>query len=285
LIKDKNSKLSQSLSPIWNNVLYKYKLQNDVTKFDIYELLDMYSSYFQNGLSDGACAGARMKNLLYKIKYLFRESNRVRVVKKMINEKLYRGLSLKKLPLCKNAYTGELWMLKIDNLDIPVEICDHLYFLMLIYNDLKFLSTQGKTFLFIGDGSGFLSNLILNIFPVKKAIFVDLPQFLIRQYIVNNKFMGKIKFYTPPQFNNIESGEYIIINQDSFPEIPKKDFVKYISNSTARQVFKIFSYNQKPLDEYHIDWSKILLNNSWSLVSHQISQTRKKYFIEIYSKS
>jgi hypothetical protein len=284
-IKDNDQNFSQSLSPIWRKVLFNYKLQNDVTKLEINELIDKYSSYFQNGLSDGACAGLRMQNLLYYIKYLFRELYRARVVKKLINEKCYEDISLEKLPLCRNAFTGEIWMLKIHDLDIPVEICDHLFFLIKIYDDLKSLSAEGKTFIFIGDGSGFLSNLILNIFPVKKAIFVDLPQFLIRQYIVNNKFIEKIKFYTPPQFNKIDLGNYIIINQDSFPEIPKQDFINYVSNTSVKYVSKIFSYNQKPLDKYHINWSKILLDNSWNLVSHQISKTRKKYFIEIYSRS
>ena len=81
-IKDNDQNFSQSLSPIWRKVLFNYKLQNDVTKLEINELIDKYSSYFQNGLSDGACAGLRMQNLLYYIKYLFRELYRARVVNK-----------------------------------------------------------------------------------------------------------------------------------------------------------------------------------------------------------
>ena len=283
-IKENDLNLDKSISSIWRNVLKKYKIQNDVSKLEINELINIYSSYYQNGLSDGACAGARMHNSLYKMKYFFREFHRLRIIKKIMNKKNHINLSLKNLPLSPNVFTGEIWMLKADDLVIPLEICDHLYFLFAIFDDLKYAASQGKSFLFIGDGSGLLSNLILNLFSVKKAIFFDLPQFLIRQYIVNNKFIKKLEFYTPSNFKSLKKDEYIIINQDSFPEIPKQDLHKYTNDKLIKNKSKIYSYNQKPIDDHHSKWNDILKYNGWDLLSSQESLSRRKYFIEVYSK-
>lgn len=283
-INQNNSKLDKSISSIWRNVLKIYKIQNDVSKLEINQLINIYSSYYQNGLSDGACAGARMENMLYKIKYFFRELNRLRIIKKIINKKTYINLSLKNLPLSPNVFTGEIWMLKVDDIEIPLEICDHLYFLLTIFEDLKIAASQDKSFLFIGDGSGLLSNLILNLFSVKKAIFLDLPQFLIRQYIVNNEFIEKLEFYTPSNFDSLKTDEYIIINQDSFPEIPKEDLDKYTNAKLIKNKSKIYSYNQKPIDDQHSKWNDILKYNGWDLLFSKQSSSRRKYFLEVYSK-
>lgn len=282
MIKKDDSTVEESISQIWNSVIKKNTIQNNVTKLNTTELINIYSSYFQNGLSDGACAGARMKSIFIRFKYLMREPKRLKIVKKLLEHQFSNDFMLNNLPLSSNVFSGEIWMSKYKDIDIPLEICDHLYFFLKFYNELKTLIAEGNTLVFIGDGSGFLSNLILNSFQVKNAIFIDLPQFLIRQYIVNFEFKHKCKYHIPSQVEEINKDKYILINQDSFPEIPLNDIKKYISKDLLLPGSKLFSYNQKPKDNSHIRWDEILKMNSFNLSFEEESKTRSNYFLEIY---
>lgn len=271
-------------SIVWKNMFSKYKLQKKIAQISSTEILKHYSSYYLNGLSDGACAGFELSKFSTKLKYLIREPIRIREVNKILNKKFSNNLLLTNPPLSSNAYSGCIWMFKIRNFNIPIEISDHIYFLLKVYDELKKSAISGKTFLFIGDGSALLSNLILNIFPVKKAVFVDLPHFLIRQYIVNVDFNTICEFYTPSQVKKIPYDCYAVVNQDSFPEIPTNQLKNYLSNNILKINSKIFSYNQKPLDKYHSNWTKLLKKKDWKLDYHERSYMRKKYYLEIYSK-
>ena len=149
-------------------------------------------------------------------------------------------------------------------------------------NELKKKNYNDRNLFFIGDGSGFLSNLILNSIEVKKCIFLDLPQFLIRQRIVNNDFRKKSKFLTPCQIKDENLNNFLIINQDSFPEIPINDLKVYFSYLKNHRVKIIYSYNQKPKDKFHSDFVQLLNSFDAKCISSYESIIRKNYYIEKY---
>ena len=87
----------------------------------------LYLNYFQNGLSDGACAGKRMHDLSYKIKYIFREPNRIRRVSHDLKMKFGNYDFLKNPMLSNNAFSGRHWMFKYRDFDIPIELSDPVF--------------------------------------------------------------------------------------------------------------------------------------------------------------
>ena len=152
------------------------------------------------------------------------------------------------------------------------------YFYLNIYDQIKQACDKNKPILFIGDGSGFLSNLILNTIQVERAVFIDLPQFLIRQFIVNQEFKNSCRFFIPNQVHEIPSDNYVVINQDSFPEIPITDLHKYTSDGLVTKGAQLFSYNQKPIDNLHTDWYKLLVDSGWSRSGYFKSKLRREFY-------
>jgi hypothetical protein len=273
----------QSKSKIWKKVIDKFKIQNKIIQNQCSEnILRYYEKYFHNGLSEGACAGKTLHTFRVKLKYYFREPFRINKIVKELLKNGYDKNFINNLPLSLNAYTGGVWKIKIFRYNTLLEISDHLYFYIFLMNELKKKNYNDRNLLFIGDGSGFLSNLILNSIEVKKCIFLDLPQFLIRQRIVNNDFREISKFVTPCQIKDENLNNFILINQDSFPEIAINDLKVYFSYLRNGSVKIVYSYNQKPKDEFHSDFVQLLDSYDAKCVSSYESIIRKNYYIEKY---
>lgn len=271
---------------IWNNILKKYKkTQNEFTdsKDNLYKIKTLFENFFVNGLSDGACVGSSLKNPRIFFKYLFR----TRIRKYKVDKFDDFSCSIKHIKFDNLNYSpilnsGRPWLLNINGKFINPEFYDHYYFFKSIFNDYK----KFKNCIFIGDGSGILSNFILNNCKFEKVYFVDLPHFLIRQAIVNSEINIKQIYLTPGQFlkAKISKGEsYCIFNQDSFPEIKKQYLISYIKLFIRFKIKTIFSYNKKDLNSGHINFQKILNDLNFKSIYCMESVIRKNYYIEKYS--
>ena len=125
---------------------------------------------------------------------------------------------------------------KIDGLSIPSDYFDHLYFVEFIDN---LIDDTNLKYIEVGGGSGFLSSLMSNI-GYFKSIHIDIAPYLLAQNLFLN---SDSEFYLSERITELKPIEAdFLINQDSFPEIPKNEIEK-IFNYKFIKSKKIFSNN------------------------------------------
>ena len=101
--------------------------------------------------------------------------------------------------------------------------------------------------------------MILNSMAVKKAIFIDLPHFLIRQMIVNSDLNCDQSYLAPNFAANIRvDGRVVFINQDSFPEISSEWVNKYLAIADDAAATEVFSYNKVDRSYGHANYHAVL---------------------------
>jgi hypothetical protein len=292
-----------SISQIWTKVFNKYDKSNLrlTGGRDVEQVRDLFEEYFVNGLSEGACVGQAMSEFSTRYKYLKREKNRLGALFLHLNPgvgKTYNRLGnrfkvskqnlqdvvgkLSNLSLSNLLFSGKPWLNKVKKHSYLLEISDHYYFFDIIQRYVK-----GNVLkpVFIGDGSGILSNMLLTSdIDVRDATFVDLQHFLIRQYIVNFDEQAKIrKFVYAQDFDasKIDGQELTIINQDSFPEIPSESLKSYFELIKHNKVTRVISYNHLDL-RGHSNYREMLVEYFGEPVVRFESIIRSEYFIEIF---
>ncbi len=298
------NKESDNISEIWKNVFKKYdELNNrDINDSKLSDICDLFENYFINGLSDGACAGKAMEKILTRYKYLSREKKRLASLYLQRNpgvensySRIGAGLKLNKknykeivsdmnnLKLSKLVFSGCPWMYSYKNKKYLLELTDHYYFFDIIS---RYLANKTVKPIFIGEGSGILSNLILNSdLIIKDSVFIDLQHFLLRQYIINFSQHTKVNRYIYAQdFNSslVESSGMTIINQDSFPEIPENALNSYFSLIDEGRVERVISYNHLDLRGDHANYRNMLVKNFGEPHIRFESVLRNGYFVEIF---
>ena len=275
------------ISPVWEKVFSKFgetDLNKSKNEIDSTNLKENYENYFVNGISDGACVGADLYRPRSAIKYALRGKARYKILKKHYDFNDYEKLNLDNLNLSSELSSGQPWLQKISDKWINPEIIDHLYF----YETCKDLPISFDNILFIGEGSGILSNIFLNKMHIKSAAFIDLPHFLIRQHITNYASKNTTQLYiTPDQLENlvVDNQRRVLVNQDSFPEIPEEYLNVYFELINAGYITDVLSYNKKDFTEGHSNFRKMLLKRDVDCKLSFESVMRKDYFIEWYSKN
>ncbi|MDC1470203.1 hypothetical protein N8474_00145 [Gammaproteobacteria bacterium] len=272
------------ISPVWDKVFSRFgksKLNEEKDKIDKSELKESYENFFVNGLSDGACVGADLTRPRSAIKYAIRGNYRYKLLNKHYDF-AGRKLNLESLEISKEMQSGKPWLQKISGKWINPEVIDHLYF----FEICRDLPVPFDNILFIGEGSGILSNIFLNRKNIKSAVFIDLPHFLIRQHITNYASKNTVQSYiTPNQLEDLvhDNQRRVLVNQDSFPEIPEEYLNRYFDLIDTGYITDIFSYNKKDSSEGHSNFREILLKRNIKCKLSVESVMRKDYFIEWYS--
>lgn len=300
----RNSEID-SISPIWTKVFNRYDKSNIrlISLSDTEEVTALFEDYFINGLSEGACVGRAMGELSTRYKYLKRErdrlgalflhlnpgvgktysrfGNRFSVSKEHLNQLIEE---LTSLPLSDLLFSGQPWMNMLGEQGYLLEISDHYYFFDIIQ---RYLKGDVLKPVFIGDGSGILSNMILtSSIEVRDATFIDLQHFLIRQYIVNYTKKSKVNKYIYAQdfeCDTVEGSGFTIINQDSFPEIPYDSLQRYFELVRDDKVQRVISYNHLDL-RGHSNYRNLLVSEFGEPVVRFESIVRSGYFIEIFER-
>lgn len=273
------------ISPVWQAVFSKFDISklNEGKDEVNYNIIDScYEEFFLNGLSDGACVGSDLKRPRSALKYALRGRKRLNLLRQHFNFQNGNEEFFSNLILSPQLSSGQPWLQFLNNRWLNPELIDHLYF----YEVCKNLPIKSNNLLFIGDGSGLLSNIFLNNSEVSSASFIDLPHFLLRQHIVNyDLFDIPQKYLTPDRVHELPS-EYknrVLINQDSLPEIPEKYLNIYFDLITNGYVSDVLSYNKKDSSFGHTDFKKILLERNIQCRLSIESVMRPGYFIEWYS--
>ncbi len=297
------NKEDTSISSIWVKVFNRYDKSASRNLYDepSHVITNLYENFFQNGLSEGACAGQAMNEFSGRYKIMKREKKRLSSLFLHLNpgvDKSYSRFSnsfkankgqlksitnfLSKVKISRNLLSGNPWMNDINDDQYLLEIVDHFYFFDII--DKYHKSTPLKP-IFIGEGSGILSNILLNYREdVRDSVFIDLGHFLLRQYIANFDLSEKVNAYVYAQdfeINKITGHGYTIINQDSFPEIPEESLNKYFQLIKNKVVSRVMSYNHLDL-RGHSDYRKMLVSYFGEPKVRFESPMRPGYFIEIF---
>jgi hypothetical protein len=268
-------------SPVWDQVFSKFPISGRINSGNVNadEIKRFYENYFVNGLSDGACAGMGLSRPRFIFRYWSRTKDRIKKLEKLTdiqgNRPMHRPLS----PLLDS---GQPWLFKYGNTSINPEYPDHEYFARQI---IDFTSLENATVVFIGDGSGVLSNMILNSMAVKKAIFIDLPHFLIRQMIVNSDLNCDQSYFAPNFAANIKvDGRVVFINQDSFPEISSEWVNKYLAIADDADATEVFSYNKVDRSYGHANYHAVLAQHQLQRCYIFESVMRPNYFFEYFKR-
>tara|TARA_A100000164_G_scaffold376780_1_gene414540 strand:+ start:506 stop:1486 length:981 start_codon:yes stop_codon:yes gene_type:complete len=294
----------ENISDVWKMVFKKFDGLNnrDTSNSSVSDICSLYEDYFVNGLSDGACVGKAMESISTRYKYLSREKNRLGSLYLHRNpgvEKSYSrmGSNLKlsnaqyediisemtNLNLSNLVFSGKPWMNFSKGNSYLLELTDHYYFFDIVN---RYLSNKIIKPIFIGEGSGILANLFLTSnADVQDSIFIDLQHFLLRQFIINYAERDKIERYIYAQdFNSsmVNKVGFTIINQDSFPEIPKKALNNYFSLIREGKVERVISYNHLDLRGDHVNYREMLKEFFGEPIIRYESIVRNGYFIEIF---
>jgi len=197
----------------------------------------------------------------------------------MVNE-------MKNLKLSNLLFSGCPWMYSHANSKYLLELTDHYYFFDIIK---RYLKNKEIKPVFIGEGSGILSNIFLNSeLNITDSVFIDLQHFLLRQYIINYSQRKKVGAYIYAQdfkSSMIESKNMTIINQDSFPEIPDNALESYFHLIEEKKVERVISYNHLDLRGDHADYRGMLIKYFGEPHIRFESTLRNGYFIEIFESN
>jgi hypothetical protein len=293
------------ISQIWIKVFNKYDKSNLrlTGGRDVAQVRDLFEEYFINGLSEGACVGQAMNELSTRYKYIKRERNRLGALFLHLNPGVGKTYSrfgnrfkvsrqnlqdlvgkLSNLPLSSLLFSGKPWLNEVEKHSYLLEISDHYYFFDIIQ---RYVKNSVLKPVFIGDGSGILSNMLLTSdIDLCDATFIDLQHFLIRQYIVNFNEQSKIqKFVYAQDFDatEVDGQGMTIINQDSFPEIPSEALKSYFKLIKFNKVDRVISYNHLDL-RGHSNYRVLLVEYFGEPVVRFESIIRSGYFIEIFER-
>lgn len=280
----------QSISQIWRSVLFKYgtAVFDSMERGDCRSLAQMYSNYYHNGISDGACGGAKLKNPIVQARYFLRNNRRIDLFANQMsinnarqarNEIVGRIFSEFSIP--PSILLGRPWGWRYGGEFMHSELIDHLYFADAISRVIRTFKIRSATY--IGDGSGILSGLVNANNQLSEVCFIDLAQYLLRQFLVNQGILGNARYlyaetFTPTQLGQVD----LIINQDSFPEIPEAQLRNYFQIAGEGRLKFLLSYNQEPIDTCHSRFRPLLLERGMESVYRYESPLRPGWFIELF---
>jgi len=294
----KRDNLNKEASPIWTEIYDKtsgYDVFDLIKKQDISNLKSSYEEYYINGLSDGATSGKALeddKNREEKTKRNLLRSKPLAVHLKMSEQKQDLNLTefydnlYEKITIPKTINIGQSWGWDIGKNFIHFEIQDYIYFLDIITKILESYNLNRTCF--IGDGSGVMSSLLYQNYDIESSIHIDIAHLLLRQYINNVESPTKIKHIYAENFDeDLKHNTQILINQDSFPEMPLESLEKYIKNMDDNNVPFVLSYNIENgtvFNEHHIDYRKVILDSGYESVWRHNSTVRPPYVFELFYK-
>ena len=286
----------EGLSPIWNKVFSKYGM--DI--FDLLEaqdsvaLVKAYSNYYANGISDGACAGRKLESFFHRLKYTIRNKRRLKLayscflsdsngcdISNTLNEHEIIRLIYSKFSISSKINIGRPYGWNYDSIFFHAELTDHIYFANFILSVSNAFNCRSVGYL--GDGSGILSSVVnSNAHNLNKRVYIDLAQYLLRQYIVNDVSKTDQFIYAESfdrsQIDNID----LLVNQDSFPEIPEETLDEYFQLIDEGKIKYVLSYNHENYNDGHSDYRSLLIKHGMSSVFRTCSTLRKNYVIELF---
>ena len=289
---DRNN-LNKESSPIWTRIHENnigYNVFDSIQSKDIDNLKKLYEDYYVNGISSGATTGLSVDENKNKRNLLRSQPLAIHL------EILENGQDLnlidfynklfEKYKIPSSINIGQTWGWEIGENFVHFEIQDYIYFLDIITKILESYNLN-KT-CFIGDGSGLMSSLLYENYDIESSTHIDIAHLLLRQYINNVESPTRVKHIYAENFNeNVKHDTQILINQDSFPEMPLDSMEKYMRNMDNNNVPFVLSYNIEngiTFNSHHIDYRKVILDCGYESIWRFDSTVRPPYVFELFYK-
>ena len=115
-----------------------------------------------------------------------------------------------------------------------------------------------------------------------KSIHIDIAPYLLAQNLFLN---SDSEFYLSERITELKPIEAdFLINQDSFPEIPKNEIEKIFNFINSSKVKKIFSNNHASDNQTQTDFRSILKKLNYVKKISFPNPIRRGYLIEMYEK-
>lgn len=290
--------LNKEASPIWTKIYDDtsgYDVFDLIKKQDISNLKSSYEEYYINGLSDGATSGIALEDDRKredKTKRNLLRSKPLAVHLKMVEESQDLNLTqfydnlYENIRIPKTINIGQSWGWDIGKNFVHFEVQDYIYFLDIITKILESYNLNRTCF--IGDGSGLMSSILYENYDIESSIHIDIAHLLLRQYINNVESPTKVRHIYAENFDeDMKHKTQILINQDSFPEMPLDSMEKYMRNMDNNNVPFVLSYNIEngiTFNPHHIDYRKVILDLGYESVWRFDSAVRPPYVFELFYK-
>ena len=109
-----------------------------------------------------------------------------------------------------------------------------------------------------------MSSILYENYDIESSIHIDIAHLLLRQYINNVESPTEVQHIYAENFDEeMKHDTQILINQDSFPEMPIDSMEKYMRNMDNNNVPFVLSYNIEngiTFNPHHIDYRKVILD-------------------------
>ena len=175
---------------------------------------------------------------------------------------------------CFRAFVG-------DNTRYPTDLPDVAYFNDFIESVLGIQESEIDLLRFceLGGGGALFATEFLRRHRTNNYIFADLVPFLAWQFAL----LGDRCKFLPAECYDLWNLEVdVLINQDSFPEMPGDILFEYIVKLKSLGCSHIFSYNQHSRLREQSDYCSILQSLNFELVQSLSSSVRKGYRLEYF---
>ena len=285
-------------SEIWREPLKErlQKIKIFIEKNDIKSLKKNFENLFLTDLMQGAVSHEDKISKLSRISQGTRFYKRNKLVKIEIKKKDSKFIKKLLKVINSDIYNFGRPLIFKDSAKFNIEFPDELYFCLFLSEFIK--EKDFNEIVFIGDGAGFLSPLIVetvNYFhKLNKTNYriVDFMHFSLVTAIRND--LENIIINLPERLHKFENkkvlvgnlpyikGSRLIINQDSFPEMKEVSLRTYLQNTADETT--VISYNQlaKEAGKNHSDYLPILKELEYKNIINKKSTLRDNYYLSVF---
>lgn len=284
---------SDIASESWDNLLYSLETGEDLEQ--IYA--DFLNSSLILGIEDDISTGKgiKLRDYYYSFRFIgqiFKYAQEVGLVEKLF----FHQPAVGRLRADLNALLlnfGERFDLNsfvtfrgyaLADERIPTDLADAAYFTDFIDAILAIQSQPCDSLKFceLGGGSGLLATEFLSRNKQATFVFSDLVPFLMWQFTL---FRDRCDYLPAECVDSWYGPLDVLINQDSFPEIPSTVLSAYVEKFRGLGVRHVFSYNQRSLIRDQTDHVGILVGAGFDLVYSTSSRVREGYYLEYFRRS
>ena len=289
---------AQVVSPIWSDIASQQWM--DVLKAleGRGSLAAIYSNFLNTpmviGIEDNLSTGEviKPKDLYYTFRFVVQLLNYAKS-RGYITQNFFHQPSTALLPSELDALLDKFAVrvdragfdafraFSINGSRIPTDLADCKYFADFIDAVLaiKGIRRNAVSFCELGGGSGLFASEFFSRDENAQYIFADLVPFLVWQSVL---FEDKCDYLPAECVENWSGRVDVLINQDSFPEIPVDILRNYINAFISMGVKHVFSYNQGSQLRGQSDHVRVLLDAGFELLLCHGSVVRKGYRLEYY---
>lgn len=286
-------------SPIWRPIL-EINLNNikeSIEKKSYQSLKTLYENLFLSDFMSGAVSHGKNISWITRLTLGTRFYYWEKQLNKIFSTKDSEIISLINKSINTDIYNYGRPLICHESNRYNIECLDEIYFSLFIFDIISL--KKFDEILFLGDGAGLLAPIIidLNHFLLKgfqcKYRIVDFCHFSIATLLrIDAEKKINLEVTLPEKIHQFHSGKItpgklpkcsgnrLIINQDSFPEMSEISLKTYLTNTAFST--DVISYNQDNLEKGHSKYMDIINNLGYECSYINSSLMRDNYIISYH---